>query len=303
MKRLLLITLAVLALGTPAKGYADIRSAEATLSFADQLFAERDYFRAITEYERFIFHFPDHGQAAYAQYQIALSYYMGDRLDDAIRLFEKFADKHPADEQGRQALLRIAEAYFQKKDYTQAIACYERFLRNHPDAPEADATRIQIGWSYLRQGDWRRAAMQYDSIPVSSPLREQALWLSTEAKTYPAVPSKSPALAGGLSAVLPGAGQLYVGRKYDALLSFMMNGVFIWATAEALHNHSHTTAGVLLFFETGWYFGNVYSAVSSAHKYNRDRQQGYLERLSNQYGFSLLLDNDRTAALAFTMRF
>lgn len=303
MKRIIIVFLVVLFLGTAAIGHAGDWTPQNVFSFADQLFAERDYFRAITEYERFLFLFPDHDQAKNARYQIALSYFLGDRLDEAIRLFREFSDRYPGDELGKQAMLRIAEAYYQKKDYEQAIVRYEHFLRDHRDAPEADTARIQIGWCYLRQGNWRRAAAEFESLPASSPLREQAQWLATEARTYPALPSKSPALAGGLSAVLPGAGQLYLGRTYDALLSFLMNGAFIWATVEALDNHSHTTAGVLLFFETGWYFGNIYSAVSSAHKYNRDRRQEHLERMSNQYGFSLYHDGEHTTALALTLRF
>jgi hypothetical protein len=34
---------------------------------------------------------------------------------------------------------------------------------------------------------------------------------------------------------------------------------------------NYVVGGILTFFELGWYSGNIYSAVASAHKYNKKR--------------------------------
>ncbi len=100
------------------------------------------------------------------------------------------------------------------------------------------------------------------------------------------LPKKSPAVAGSLAAILPGAGHLYTERPRDALVAFLLNGAFIVAAVELFRHDNYWAGGIVTFFEVGWYAGNIYSAVSSAHKYNKKVQDDYLEQLRNQEGVS-----------------
>jgi hypothetical protein len=98
------------------------------------------------------------------------------------------------------------------------------------------------------------------------------------AAEYAGLPRKSPALAGGLSAVLPGAGHLYCDRPRDALVSFLLNASFLWATVAAAERDQWALAGILGFFELGWYGGNVVSSVNAAQKWNRREEQRFFEK-------------------------
>lgn len=276
---------------------------ENVLSFADHLFDEGDYYRAITEYERFLFTFPRHSLAKKAEYQIAMSYFKGEKYSQALERFRAMAEEYPSEETGIKSLYMLAETYYQKKDYNQAIDAFEKFLASYPNDPQADAARIKKGWCYLRQGNWREASEEFRKLPPDSPLHAQGQELAGESEKYPGIEKKSPYLAGGLSAVLPGAGQLYIGRKTDAAAAFLLNGAFIWATAESYHNRNYVTSGILLFFESGWYLGNIYNAISSAHKYNRQSEDKFMENLQGQYGISLFRNEQGKNMLAFTMRF
>jgi len=303
MKKLVFMLLAAGILFSSATSYAQGLSPENILSFADHLYEQGDYYRAITEYERFIFSYPQHQLAKKARYQIALSYLKGEKYTQALQQFRDLADKYPSDEIGRRSLYMLAETYYQKKDYSQAGDVFEKFLTSYPDDPQADAARIKKGWCFLRQGNWREAGEEFQKLPPGSPLHAQGAELADESKKYPYIGKKSPYVAGGLSAVLPGAGQLYVGRKTDAAAAFLLNGAFIWATAESYHKRSYVTAGILLFFETGWYLGNIYNAASSAHKYNRQADDRFMEDLQGQYGISLYRDEQGKNMFAFNMRF
>ena len=92
------------------------------------------------------------------------------------------------------------------------------------------------------------------------------------------IPRKNPTIAGLLS-VVPGAGQIYVGRYKDALTAFIVNAGLILATVEAFDNELYALGGVIGFVEFGFYAGNIYGTVSSAHKYNRDRQTAFRDDL------------------------
>lgn len=302
MKRtFLLVGLFVLVLLQPPAGA--VTSEEQALGFADHLFSQGDYYRAITEYERYLFLFPLHHRTRYARYQIAHCYVKGDKLSTAIPLLRELIAGSVTDEDGKNALNLLGEAYYFRQDYDRARETFEDFLLQAPDDPRADAVRIRIGWSYLRQGDWRQAAAEFQKLPPDSPLRVQADGLAEGAKGYPQIPEKSPALAGWMSAILPGAGQIYIERPRDATVSFLLNGAFIWATAEQFRKHNNVTGGILLFFEAGWYVGNIYNAVGGAHKYNRRAAKGYLDGMEDRYSVTYSRDLEGTHVLALTVRF
>ena len=97
---------------------------------------------------------------------------------------------------------------------------------------------------------------------------------------------KSPRLAGTLSAVLPGAGQGYVGKWSDATLAFVLNGVFIWGSVEAFHQDEDVAGSFLLAMEATWYFGNIYNAVNGAQKFNRATDERFFDTVKIRYGLA-----------------
>ncbi len=277
-------------------------TADTMLSFADHLFEQGDYYRAITEYERVIFFYPDTPLAKTARLQIALSYFKGEKLDAAIERLRDLAERYRGDETGKKALFLLGEACYRRRDYAEAADVFRKFIATYPDDERADTARVKLGWSSLRQGQWKEAGAEFRTVPAGSPLRAQAEWYAGEAEAYPAIPTKSPGLAGGLSAVLPGAGQLYVNRPGDAAASFLLNDAFLWATVDAFHRGEPAVGGIFLFFETGWYVGNIYNAVNNAYKYNRLSQQRYLEGVENRYTLSYS-HNAGSTLVALTVRF
>ncbi len=278
-------------------------TAEKLLSFADHLFEQGDYYRAITEYERVIFLYPELPLARSARLQIAVCYFKGNKLDVAIARFRDLAQSYSGEEVGRKALFLLGEACFQNRDYAEAADVFRKYIATYPGDERIDAARVKLGWSLLRQGKWQEAAEEFRSIPAGSSLRTQAEWYAAEAETYPDVPKKSPALAGSLSAVLPGAGQLYIDRPGDAAASFLVNGAFLWATVEAFRRGDDAVGGIFLFFEAGWYTGNIYNAVNGAYKYNRISQQQYLDHIENRYTVSYYHDVRGGNEVALTIRF
>ncbi len=134
---------------------------------------------------------------------------------------------------------------------------------------------------YRRQ--WRAAATELQQIPDTSALYPAAQQLAEEAQAGSQRAKKSPVLAGVLSTLLPGAGQLYNGRPGDAFLTFLLNGLFIAGSIEAIRHDELAIAGVLSFFEAGWYGGNVYSAVNGAHKHNRHADETLLQDLERRF--------------------
>jgi len=302
MTRLVLV-LAWVVLFLPSAAHAAVQPAEEMAAFADHLFGQGDYYRAITEYERLLFFHPGHRLAGTARLQVAACYLKGGKYDQAIARLRDLARDQAAGGTGRQAQFLLAEAYFRKGDHGRAAEEFTAFADAWPDDGRADEARMQAAWSLLRQGKGTEAAGELRKVPGGSTLRQQAEELAAAAPGYADIPRKSPGLAGGLSAVLPGAGQLYVGRPGDAAAAFLLNGAFIWATVEAFRNDNNVTGGILLFFEAGWYLGNVYNAVSGAHKYNRRSEQRFLDDLQERFSVLLSYDRKGGSTALLTLRF
>lgn len=83
-------------------------------------------------------------------------------------------------------------------------------------------------------------------------------------------PKKSPALAAGMSAILPGSGQAYTGSWQSGAMAFVLNALFLSAALElADHDlHAASLASGVVFSIT--YLGNILNAAESARIYNQN---------------------------------
>jgi len=265
------------------------------LDFADSLYAEGDYYRAITEYKRFLFQHPQADEGAHARLRIARAFLAGDRWQQAEEQLQLLQKNWPTSPEALRGALLYAEIPFRRGLYTQARQRYRLLGELHPE--QAPSARYRVAWTFIEQQDYSAAGDELSRLA-----RPQAAGLAADLDQLRQLEEKSPLLAGSLSALLPGAGQLYVGRTRDAGISFALNAAFILAAIEAFDNDNQVLGGILVFFELGWYSGNIYNAVNGAHKSNRDQRLDTLQRLRDRHGLDLELGR-RTAMLKWRTRF
>lgn len=249
-------------------------------SFAESLRAEEDHYRAITEYKRFLHYHPQDPRAPQAQLGIAQSLIAGERWKHSDAALEKTWQRYPQTQEALQARKLFAKSAFDRKDYETARQRYQQ-LKELPEA-EIEQADYQIGLSYLEENRLQEAEQSFAELPESDSQR-----LQQELEDYRQLPRKSPQLAGTLSAILPGAGQLYTERPKQAAVAFALNAAFIYGAIEAWNNENYAVAGILALFEIGWYGGNIYNAQNNAHKINRDREAEFRQQLQKRSGLSL----------------
>jgi hypothetical protein len=266
-------------------------SADQLLIFAEQLMREGEYFRAITEYRRFLFFYPDDPRRAMVHFSIGLAFYRGESYVEALQTFQEVTQQYPNTAYGKQAWLWQGESLIKQGQYTTAEGIYKAITEHFPYDRIGQQARYQRAWTLLYQRQWRNAATQFQQVAPDSDLYQSAQLLAQEALVGERLPTKSPVLAGIFSGILPGSGQLYNGRLGDALLAFFLNSLFIVGAIEAIHSDAPAIAGMLSFFEAGWYAGNVYGAINGAHKYNRHTTETFLGNLANR--FRLVLPETR----------
>ena len=93
---------------------------ESIRAFGDHLFRQGDYYRAITEYERFAFLSPEHPDVAEVRLRIGEAYYFGEKWDAAARMFRALETPETDRDVQRTAALYLAAVAMQQKDLQRA---------------------------------------------------------------------------------------------------------------------------------------------------------------------------------------
>lgn len=262
----------LLAHGVRAEDAAHVRS------FADSLFSEGDYYRAITEYKRFLHLSPADLDADSIRYAIGLSYWRGEKWDAAI---DAFLDIEPAGDEpawSRRAQLMLGESAYRKGDVPDALDAFVAYARSPADDEFTPDARMRAAQCLFLLGKTPPTPVPED------PGSDRLGMFSRRMEEAPRIPRKSPMLAGTLSALLPGAGQLYIRRPRDAVISFLLNGSLIALAIIAFDNDEPVAGGLISAVEVSWYAGNVYGAVNGAHKFNRTERRRFIDRLDVECG-------------------
>jgi len=286
------LILAAVGFQTTALAETLVVDADRQFQFAEQLFAEEKYFRAIGEYERFIYFFPDDERIPQARYRIGLAYFNSEKYQEAITAFRELVDtdsgeplslKNPI----TRAYFRISEAYLKLNAPGQASATLRNLVLLTESSEVEDEALYRTGWIFLEAGAWDRSAAFFEQISEENRQEYRLQTLSEEMRRVGDIPRKNPRLAGILS-IIPGAGYLYGERYRDALTAFLLNGGLMASAYFAFDNENPALGAVISFVELGFYTGQFYGAVSSVHKYNRDQTRRFIDYLkrNTQVGFS-----------------
>lgn len=239
----------------PAEGRI-VLAAEQVWDFAESLYRQGEYYRAISEYQRLLYFFPGSELAPAARLRIGEAYLLGGEPELAVRHFSMLLEQ--TDPAGRDPLL-----------YLRGMAWLERGRARPYSLGEED---IQAG---LR--DFR-------ALSPDSPQGRRSAPFVAAMEAPQDVPHKSPWLAGGLSAAVPGAGSVYVGRYAEGALAFFVDALFIASTVSAFQHDQPVLGAVLGVFALAFYGGSIYAAANGAHKYNDRARAAYLDEQRTRFG-------------------
>lgn len=285
----LAITPVLIPMDTAAASETRVIEADTQFSLAEALLAEGDYYRAIGEYKRFIHFFPQNELVETCAYRIGESYYRAKRWQEARATFIAFIARYPASPMIPGALYHKGMTEKQLRLYIDALSSFAGVSRSK-SMEFSDQATYQSAIVHMEMEEWQKARETLSLVPKDSPLSGSANIMASELLHIDELPTKSPATAGTLAAILPGAGHLYTERPKDALVAFLLNGSFILGAIELFRHDNYVAGGIVTFFELGWYTGNIYSAVSSAHKYNKKIREDFIEHVKEKGSISFQHD-------------
>ncbi|MFH1860190.1 MAG: tetratricopeptide repeat protein [bacterium] len=258
-------------------------------AFADYLFSQGDYYRAAGEYQRVIFtatrgttsnQNKEHIQKA--MFRIGLCYQKSKQWDTALTYFEGLLKQQLY---GRKAATLITDAikfeigmtHYLKGTYPQAIKIFQCLL----DSDKlSDYSRYMLGWCYLKQMDWTKAGDEFGRISPDSSIYTFSQELAEFAKNGDKLQHKSSLIAGMMSMLFPGTGQMYLHRFGDGTFSMLLTLGTTWLGHHYSQQGDKAAGNILSGLGCIFYGGNIYGAAASAKLLNASCQANYLEQIT-----------------------
>ncbi|WP_300461081.1 tetratricopeptide repeat protein [Desulfobacula sp.] len=286
-----------LLLVVPVNGFpADVVIVDAQRQYqlAQTLFEEKEFSAAAHEYIRFVHLFPRHERVAMARYNTGVAFFYAGQLEDARRHLQRMAARFSDAGLATDAMFKLSEVHMAMDNPGLAVSVLRNLITLSRNGEVRDRACFIIGWLLLDNADDLKSRSDYAVYPVReakkyfsmiSPEGEKKYRMAdtmTSLNTIDQLKQKRPAVAGGLS-LIPGGGFFYCERYRDALVSFLLNTSLMFAAYQSFENDNEFLGGVISFVEAGFYAGNVYGSVASAHKFNKGQKKGFIDRLKQDY--------------------
>ena len=233
----------------------DFQSPQNIKLFADFLFCDKDYLRAIEEYEKYLSVYEDDS----VQFKIAISYSLMNDQGKALQKMSNINNSSPFYEQSR--IEGLKSIFLQNIDSFFYSSADELISSNSPYSNNA----FQLKNSSLLLTKKELPEKERFLIPFQN---DEKFTLNNFYELKKDLPYKSEALAGILSTIIPGAGKIYTNNYGDGITAFIITGLLSYlAYINFEHNHP-TRAWIFTALGAGFYAGNVYGSVASAQIFN-----------------------------------
>ena len=254
-------------------------------SFADSLFQEGDYLNAAHEYKRLLFLHPDTPRVDFIAFRAAASYQNAGKLENAIGAYQFLIDTYPKSVLVERARNNIAQCHVLSGESEKGLTSLKRFLSEHKESGLAPRVQFTIGMLLMDKGKWAEASSAWEDVYSTypeSPFAAVSERLARTVKNADTLPRRSPTVAGVLSVLVPGSGQVYSGRMVDGLYTFVGMAVLGSASFYYADQERYEVAipvGMLSLF----FYGNgIYQSIQSARVFNAQSETQFRSQLRRE---------------------
>ena len=246
------------------------------LALGDHLYNMEYYDAAITEYKRFIFFHPDDTRVAETYYDIGLAYRAQGLWEEAIVAMRNSMLHATTEDQKSEFQINLAVTLIASKNYDLAQLELIKVLLRDPNLALDKRVLFLRAVAYVYQFRWKEARevlQEYTTDEKLGTLFDKAVNL----------PIKSTRVAKVLSAIIPGAGQVYTGDWRGGLNAFFLNGIIGFVAVDAaLDQHYADAAFWTYFIFMRYYQGNFYRAETAVQAFNREVAQRAADDILNR---------------------
>ncbi len=237
---------------------------EDILALGDHFSKLENYDAAITEYKRFLFFHPDDTRAAEVYFKIGLTYRAQGLWEEAILAMRNAVLHTLSGKEKSKYQLELAVTLIASQNYDLARFELIRVTIRTPSGPLYQRALFLQAVALIYQFRWEEAheaLRNWTTDEMLEKLLAQAVNL----------PQKSTRVAKVLSAIVPGAGQIYAGNWRGGLNALVLNGIFGYVAVDrVLDRHYVDAVSWTYFIFQRYYLGNLYKAEKAVDEFNED---------------------------------
>jgi tetratricopeptide (TPR) repeat protein len=238
-------------------------------SFAEYLFDDGQYLRAVGEYQRYLFatdSFPQNADSIF--FKIALCYRFSENYKKSIDYFQKIASEYKESKLLDESYLEIGICYSLTDNFEESNNVLKSYFLDELDKKINTRAKQLITINHIQKKEWNQAL---EFLNDTNSLSNQ---LSAFVERGQNLPKKSRFVSGLFSAVIPGSGKYYCNRPMDGFNSFVIVGISGWQAYEGFDEDGiHSVKGWIFGVLGGiFYLGNIYGSVVAADIYNEEQE-------------------------------
>ena len=234
----------------------EFNSPENIRKFADHLFCEKDYLRAIFEYERLLGNDADDTLL----FKIGLGYSFIRDYQNGNNNFSRVTSSSIWYDDAKLQQLKL---YFLLGDYKRAASIYEEEFEIKENKYAIEGNKLN---NFIYFFDDDTLPLKAEIIFPFNEDEKKDVASFYDWKNDP--PYKSSSTAGILSAVIPGAGKMYLGEWGDGITAFLVTGLFAFLAYDNFKADHDTRAWIFTGLGAFFYAGNIYGSVAAAQIFN-----------------------------------
>ncbi len=253
----LFVTLFLIAVtASPQSSTFDFQSPQNIKIFADYLFCEGDYIRAIEEYGSIRNIFLNDT----INFKIMLCY---TNLNLYNQVFDSYLNNNFSE------FINDAQMIYLKTQFMFDSSTFRNILSDNP---------LPFKLNFTIENYFQKLRSLYFIETRSNEIEKQDLLkpfdLAQKKELEPFIDLslnpgyKNPALAGTLSAIIPGSGKMYVGEWGDGITALIITSLFAFLTYDNFKADHTTRAWIFAGLGAFFYAGNIYGSIASAQIFN-----------------------------------
>lgn len=261
--QVLLISFIIVGLPPPLCLSQDLYNKEHSQQYAEYLSISQQYTLAAEEYERLVYF--DTSNVVF-KYKLVKSYRLSGDLKSGIKRIYSFygnsLDTMPQ---------MLATEFVKLQLLTDSLSVAENFIQRKNNLTLENNTVFQ-SCNLLLSGEYNQASLLVKEAASKNPAFPAGIIKLTDKAAM--VKFKSPFIAAGLSAIIPGTGKFYTKNWADGVFAMLFVGGNAWQAYRGFHEHGLKSGYGWAFasLSASFYIGNVFGAVKAARRYNKNKR-------------------------------
>jgi len=261
--QVLLISFIIVGLHPPLCLSQDLYNKEHSQQYAEYLSISQQYTLATEEYERLVYF--DSSNVGF-KYKLVKSYRLSGDLKSGIKRVYSFygnsLDTMPQ---------MLATEFVKLQLLTDSLSVVEKFLQQNSRLSPEDKLVYQ-SCNLLLSDDYTKASLLVKEAASKNPAFPAGIIKLTDKAGK--VKFKSPFIAAGFSAIIPGTGKFYTKNWADGFFAMLFVGGNAWQAYRGFHEHGLKSGYGWAFasLSASFYIGNVFGAVKAAKRYNKNKR-------------------------------